>query len=79
MPPDARRHHAADYDRTIQHPMKAVEVTVADGAETIRVEPSSRGITLTNRGKWTQALTGEEAWQLAEAIDAVSTRAPDPD
>ena len=53
--------------------MKAVDVSVADGAETIRVEPSRRGITLTNGSKWSQALTREEAWQLAEAIDAVAT------
>ncbi len=33
------------------------------------------GITLTNGTKWSQALTREEAWQLAEAIDAVATEA----
>ena len=55
--------------------MKAVEVTVADGAETIRVEPSRDGMTLRNGAKWSQALTRKEAWQLAEAIDAVATSA----
>ena len=53
--------------------MKALEVTVAGGPETIRVERSRRGITLTNGNKWSQTLTREEAWQLAEAIDAVAT------
>ena len=59
--------------------MTPVEVTVAGGAETIRVEPSPRGIMLTNGGRWSQALTREEAWRLAEAIDAVATKAHDPD
>ena len=59
--------------------MTPVEVTVAGGAETIRVEPSPRGIMLTNGAKWSQALTRKEAWQLAEAIDAVATKAHDPD
>ena len=55
--------------------MKAVEVTVADGAEIIRIEADRAGITLTNGTRWRQALTREEAWQLAEAIDAVATSA----
>ena len=59
--------------------MTSVEVTVADGSETIRIEPSRRGITLRNGSKWNQVLTREEAWRLAEAIDAVATKAPDPD
>ena len=58
--------------------MKVVEVTVA-GGESIRVESSRHGITLANGSKWSQALTREEAWQLAEAIDAVATSAPEPD
>ncbi len=58
--------------------MTPMEVTVA-GGESIRVESSRHGITLTNGSKWSQALTREEAWQLAEAIDAVATSAPEPD
>ena len=59
--------------------MTPVEVTVAGGAETIRVERTRSGITLTNSSRWSQALTREEAWRLAEAIDAVATSAPEPD
>ncbi len=59
--------------------MKAVEVTVGGGAETIRVQADRAGITLTNGSKWSQTLTREEAWRLAEAIDAVATRALDLD
>ena len=55
--------------------MKTVEVTVGGGAETIRVQADRAGITLTNGTRWRQALTREEAWQLAEAIDAVATSA----
>ena len=55
--------------------MKVVEVTVSGGAETIHVEPSRDGITLTNGTRWIQVLTREEAWRLAEAIDAVATAA----
>ena len=55
--------------------MKTVEVTVGGGAETIRVQADRAGITLTNGTRWRQALTREEAWQLAEVIDAVATSA----
>ena len=54
--------------------MTPVEVRIASGAETIRVEPSRRGITLTNGSRWSQVLTREEAWQLAEALDAPQPR-----
>ena len=76
MPQQRKRHDAANSHRTNRHLMKAVEVTVADGAETIRVAPSRRGITLTNGSRWSQTLTREEAWRLAEAIGAVATGAP---
>ncbi len=59
--------------------MKAVAVTVADGVETIRVESSDSGITLTNGTRWSQVLTRKAAWRLAEAIDAVATMAPNSD
>ena len=56
--------------------MKAVEITVGGGAETIRVEADRAAITLTNGSKWSQMLTREEAWRLAEAIDRIATTAP---
>ena len=59
--------------------MTPVEVTVAGGAETIRVEPSPRGIMLTNGGRWSQALTRAEAWRLAHASDPGAPKARDPD
>ena len=58
------------------HEPFATVIPVA-GGETIRVEPSRRGITLTNGDRWQQRLTREEAWRLAEAIDAVATSAGD--
>ncbi len=75
MPRTGGRHHAEHSRRTIQSAMKAVKITVGDGAETIRIEPTHHGIVLMNGSKWSQVLTREEAWQLAEAIDAVATSA----
>ena len=64
---------------TSEKPRTAIEVSIADGTESIRVEPGRRGVTLTNGTRWQQQLTREEAWRLAEAIDAAATSAPEPD
>ncbi len=61
------------------HEPFVLEVSIADGAESIRVEVDRLGLVLSNGTRWQQRLTREEAWRLAEAIDAVATRAPDPD
>ena len=61
------------------HEPLALEVSIASGAESIRVEVDRLGLMLSNGTRWQQRLTREEAWRLAEAIDAVATRAPDPD
>ena len=54
----------------------AIEVSVAGGAETIRVEATPAGLLLTNGSRWRKPLTREEAWRLAEALDELATRAP---
>jgi hypothetical protein len=51
-----------------------LEVSVADGAESIRVEADGLGLVLSNGTHWQQRLTREEAWRLAEAIDELATR-----
>ncbi len=63
---------------TSEKPGAAIEVSIADGAESIRVEVDRLGLVISNGTRWQQRLTREEAWRLAEAIDAVATRAPDP-
>ncbi len=57
----------------------ALEVSIAGGAESIRIEVDRLGLVLSNGTRWRQRLNREEAWRLADAIDAVATRAPDPD
>ena len=57
----------------------SLEVSIADGTESIRVEADRLGLMLSNGTRWQQRLTRDEAWRLAEAIDAVATRTPDPD
>ncbi len=53
----------------------ALEVSIAAGAETIRVEVDRSGLLISNGSRWDQRLTREEAWRLAEAIDSVATAA----
>ena len=54
------------------------EVSIADDAQTIRIEFDRSGLLISNGTRWQQRLTREEAWRLAEAIEAVATAAPDP-
>ena len=54
---------------------RAIEVAVAGGAETIRVEVTPGALLLSNGSRWRQPLTREEAWRLAEVLDALATRA----
>ena len=54
------------------------EVSITDGAQTIRVQVDANGLLISNGTRWQQRLTREEAWRLAEAIEAVASRAPDP-
>ncbi len=61
------------------HEPFVLEVSIAAGAETIRVEVDRSGLLIANGTRWQQRLTREEAWRFAEAIDAVATRASDPD
>ena len=48
---------------------------MAGGAETIRVEVTPGALLLSNGSRWRQPLTREEAWRLAEVLDALATRA----
>ena len=41
--------------------------------ERIRAESAPGGLLLSSGDRWRQPLTREEAWRLAEAIDAVAT------
>jgi hypothetical protein len=54
-----------------------IDVVVAEGTETIRVEATPGGLVLSNGDRWRQPLAREEAWWLAEALDALATRAAD--
>ena len=58
------------------HEPFALEVRIADGAESIRIEVDRLGLVLSNGNRWQQRLTREEAWRPAEALDAAATRAP---
>ena len=55
----------------------AIEVAVAGGAETIRVEVTTSALLLSVGSRCRQPLTRDEAWRLAEALDELATRAPD--
>jgi hypothetical protein len=54
-----------------------IDVVVAEGTETIRVEATPGGLVLSNGDRRRQPLACEEAWRLAEALDARATRAAD--
>ncbi len=51
----------------------AIEVSVGEGGERIRVVRTPTGLLLPNGDRWEQRLTLEEAWRLAEAIDELAT------
>lgn len=53
-----------------------VVVSLADGRELV-VRSEADDIVLGLRGGWSQQLKRDEAWELAEAIDRVSTAATD--
>lgn len=57
------------------HEPFVLEVSIANGAETIRIEVDRGGLRISNGTRWQQRLTREEAWRLAEAIDSVATAA----
>ena len=59
---------------TSEEPGAAIEVSIAGGAEAIRIEADRFGLLISNGTRWRQSLTREEAWRLAEAIDQVATR-----
>lgn len=52
-------------------------MNLADGREIV-VRSGDDEIVLGLRGGWTERLKSEEAWELAEAIDLVSTAATEP-
>lgn len=52
------------------------DLPVGKQGEVIRVEARGTEIHLANGSRWAQRLTREEAWRLAEAIDAVATSTP---
>ena len=51
-----------------------ITVELAGGTARIRIEADEDGVLLRNVGRWTQRLTREEAWRLAEALDEAATR-----
>ncbi len=55
--------------------MAAIEVSIGERGETIRVESRDDSVRLDRRGVWEQRFTREEAWRLAEAIERVATQA----
>ena len=52
--------------------MPRAEVTLRDG-QRLEVRIVDGDVELAHAGIWSQRLTREEAWQLAEALDAVAT------
>ena len=56
--------------------MATIDVPIGERGELIRIEARGDAIRLSRRGVWEQRLSREEAWRLAEAIEAVAT-APD--
>lgn len=50
-------------------------VPLSDGRELV-VELWDEELILSVAGVWEQRLTREEAWELAEALDALATRSP---
>jgi len=53
-----------------------VVVTLADGRELV-VRLEDELVVIAVPGQWTERLSREEAWELAETIDLVSTARPD--
>ena len=60
------------------HEPLALEVSIAGGAEAIRVEVDRSGLLISTGARWRKPLTPEEAWRVAEPPAPVATRAPAP-
>ena len=56
-----------------------VDVGIQQRRSRIRVESEQGGVRLARPGHWEEQLTREEAWELAEALDAVATAGPEDD
>ena len=57
---------------------RVIEIELSAGAR-IRVERTNDTVVIRQGERWSQALTLEEAWELAESLDALSTMAPSAD